>query len=108
MERGFIKAEVYKYEDIVEHKSEAAVKAAGESLSLECSSSGSMKLRFKRNIIILYITRHTWYFCFQIQTYVKSELELFLGRYRMEGKNYEVQDGDILMIKFNVTDAKKK
>ena len=35
MERGFIKAEVYKYEDIVEHKSEAAVKAAGESLSLQ-------------------------------------------------------------------------
>jgi len=58
MERGFIKAEVYKYDDIVEHKSEAAVKAA--------------------------------------------------GRYRMEGKNYEVQDGDILMIKFNVTDTKKK
>ena len=29
MERGFIKAEVYKYDDIVEHKSESAVKAAG-------------------------------------------------------------------------------
>jgi len=58
MERGFIKAEVYLYDDIVEHKTEAAVKAA--------------------------------------------------GRYRMEGKNYEMQDGDIVNIKFNVTDAKKK
>ena len=37
-----------------------------------------------------------------------AELVSFSGRYRMEGKNYEVQDGDILMIKFNVTDAKKK
>lgn len=57
MERGFIKAEVYKYDDLVEHKSENAVKAA--------------------------------------------------GKYRMEGKMYEVLDGDILNIKFNVTDPAK-
>ena len=31
MERGFIKAEVYLYDDIVEHKTEGAVKAAGKS-----------------------------------------------------------------------------
>ena len=30
MERGFIKAEVYKYEDLVEHKTESGVKAAGK------------------------------------------------------------------------------
>ena len=30
MERGFIKAEVYLYDDIVEHKTEAGVKAAGK------------------------------------------------------------------------------
>ena len=29
MERGFIKAEVYKYEDLVELKTEAGVKAGG-------------------------------------------------------------------------------
>lgn len=58
MERGFIKAEVYKYEDLVELKTEAGVKAG--------------------------------------------------GKYRMEGKNYEVLDGDILQIKFNVTDPGKK
>lgn len=59
MERGFIKAEVYKYDDLVEHKNENAVKGA--------------------------------------------------GKYRMEGKNYEVLDGDIIQIKFNVTaEAKKK
>lgn len=58
MERGFIKAEVYQYDDLVEHKTEGAVKAA--------------------------------------------------GRYRMEGKNYEFLDGDIVHIKFNVTDVKKK
>lgn len=59
MERGFIKAEVYKYDDLVEHKTENAVKGA--------------------------------------------------GKYRMEGKNYEMLDGDIVQIKFNVTaEAKKK
>ena len=31
------------------------------------------------------------------------------GKYRQEGKNYEVKDGDIIFFKFNVTaDAKKK
>lgn len=31
------------------------------------------------------------------------------GKYRMEGKNYEVKDGDIIFFKFNVTtDGKKK
>jgi len=52
MERGFIRAEVVHYEDIVEHGSEDAVKAA--------------------------------------------------GKYHVKGKDYEVQDGDILGILFNV------
>jgi ribosome-binding ATPase YchF (GTP1/OBG family) len=52
MERGFIRAEVIHYEDIVEHGSEDAVKAA--------------------------------------------------GKYHVKGKDYEVQDGDILGILFNV------
>ena len=30
-----------------------------------------------------------------------------LGKYRQEGKEYEVQDGDVIFFKFNVT-AKKK
>jgi len=30
------------------------------------------------------------------------------GKYRMEGKNYEVKDGDIIFFKFNVTTDKKK
>ena len=31
------------------------------------------------------------------------------GKYRQEGKNYEVKDKDIIFFKFNVTaDAKKK
>ena len=51
-ERGFIKAEVMKYEEYKEAGSEAAVKAA--------------------------------------------------GKYRIEGKGYEVQDGDIIFFKFNV------
>lgn len=58
MERGFIKAEVYKYDDLKELLTEAAVKAA--------------------------------------------------GKYKLEGKNYEVLDGDIINIKFNVTDVKAK
>jgi obg-like ATPase 1 len=50
-ERGFIKAEVMKFEEYKELGSEAAMKAA--------------------------------------------------GKYRVEGKNYEVQDGDIIFFKFN-------
>jgi len=30
------------------------------------------------------------------------------GRYRQEGKNYVVEDGDVIFFKFNVTTAKKK
>ena len=52
MERGFIRAEVVHYEDIVEYGSEDAVKAA--------------------------------------------------GKYHVKGKDYEVQDGDVLGILFNV------
>jgi ribosome-binding ATPase YchF (GTP1/OBG family) len=51
-ERGFIKAEVYSFDDLVTYGSEAAVKAA--------------------------------------------------GKLRQEGKDYVVQDGDIVFFKFNV------
>lgn len=57
-ERGFICAEVMAFEDMKEHGSEAAVKAA--------------------------------------------------GKWRQEGKMYEVQDGDIIHWKFNVTSSGKK
>lgn len=51
-ERGFIKAEVYKFDDLVEYGSEAGIKAA--------------------------------------------------GKYRIEGKEYLVQDGDVVFFRFNV------
>ena len=51
-ERGFIKAEVYHYDDIIKHGSEAAIKEA--------------------------------------------------GKLRLEGKEYRVQDGDVIFFKFNV------
>jgi GTP-binding protein YchF len=51
-EKGFIKAEVYSYEDIVRYGSEAKIKEA--------------------------------------------------GKYRVEGREYEVQDGDVVFFKFNV------
>jgi GTP-binding protein YchF len=51
-EKGFIKAEVYSYDDIVKYGSEAKIKEA--------------------------------------------------GRYRIEGKEYVVQDGDVMFFKFNV------
>ena len=57
-ERGFISAEVTKFDDLMTHKSENEVKKA--------------------------------------------------GLVRTEGKNYEVQDGDIIFFKFNVSDPKKK
>ena len=52
MERGFIKAEVYTFDDLIQYKSEPALKDA--------------------------------------------------GKIRLEGKNYIVQDGDIIFFKFNV------
>ncbi|KAH7427405.1 hypothetical protein KP509_10G043200 [Ceratopteris richardii] len=57
-ERGFICAEVMKFDDLKEMGSEAAVKAA--------------------------------------------------GKYKQEGKTYVVQDGDIILFKFNVTSSGKK
>ncbi len=51
-ERGFIKAEVYRYDDLVEYGTEAKIREA--------------------------------------------------GKYRMEGKEYIVQDGDVIFFKFNV------
>lgn len=51
-EKGFIKAEVYRYDDLVEYGSEHAVKAA--------------------------------------------------GKLRLEGKEYVVQDGDVMFFKFNI------
>ena len=58
-EKGFICAEVYKFEDFKELKSEAAIKAA--------------------------------------------------GKLKQEGRNYEVQDGDVIFFKFNVgSEGKKK
>ena len=51
-EKGFIKAEVYSFEDLVKYGSEAEIKAA--------------------------------------------------GKYRIEGKEYIVQDGDVVFFKFNV------
>ncbi|MDE1044605.1 MAG: DUF933 domain-containing protein, partial [Nitrospinaceae bacterium] len=51
-EKGFIRAEVYSLEDLVEHKSEAGIKDA--------------------------------------------------GKLRVEGKEYVVQDGDIMHFRFNV------
>jgi len=52
LERGFIRAEVMKYSDFIQYKSEAAVKVA--------------------------------------------------GKFHVEGKNYIVEDGDIMHIRFNV------
>lgn len=52
MERGFIRAEVVTYDDYMEHKTAAAIKAAGKA--------------------------------------------------RLEGKDYVVQDGDVILFRFNV------
>ena len=52
MERGVIKAEVYKYKELIQYKSELELKDT--------------------------------------------------GKIRQEGKNYVVQDGDIIYFKFNV------
>ncbi len=52
LEKGFIRAELFTYDDLMEHKTEAAVKAA--------------------------------------------------GKLRMEGKEYIVQDGDVINVRFNV------
>ena len=52
IERGFIRAEVTSYDDYIEHKTPAALKAAGKQ--------------------------------------------------RLEGKEYRVKDGDVILFRFNV------
>ena len=52
MAMGFIKAEVYSYDDLIQYKSDSALKDA--------------------------------------------------GKIRQEGKNYNVEDGDVIFFKFNV------
>ena len=52
MEGGFIKAEIYSYEDLMQYKSESAPKD--------------------------------------------------VGKIRQEGKNYIIQNGDVIFIKFNI------
>ena len=40
---------------------------------------------------------------------LKTEVEVkAAGKFRQEGKNYVVQDGDIINFKFNVTSSAKK
>ena len=38
-----------------------------------------------------------------LRTYGSEEKIKVAGKYRTEGKDYEVQDGDVLFFKFNVT-----
>lgn len=79
-EKGFIMAEVMKFEEFKEHGSEAAVKAAGGY-----RQQGQSNRSFK----------------------CKSFYQLSIT-----GKNYTVQDGDIIFFKFNagagLTAGKKK
>eukprot|EP00850_Spirogloea_muscicola_P010624 SM000063S20014 [mRNA] locus=s63:271135:275767:- [translate_table: standard] len=69
-ERGFICAEVMKYEDLKELGNEAAVKGVGMLI---------------------------------IKNVVQAA-----GKYKQEGKNYVVQDADIIQFKFNVSGGGKK
>lgn len=87
-EKGFIMAEVMKFEDFKNEGSESAVKV------LETIST-------VRQYVIRFLLITCLLFCCQAA-----------GKYRQQGRNYVVEDGDIIFFKFNagagLKDAKKK
>ena len=78
--------------DVADSPSMAAVQAAG-----------TIHTDFERGFI-----------CAEVMSYdvlheLKTEIEVkAAGKFRQEGKNYVVQDGDIINFKFNVTSTAKK
>ena len=87
-ERGFIMAETMAYDDLKEHGSEAGVKAAGTMLVV-----GLVPVPLaEESLAVRGLTAAS----------------PSLGKYRMQGKDYVVQDGDVFHFKFNVSPSAKK
>lgn len=84
-EKGFIMAEVMKFDDFKEEGSEAAVKV------------GTARIKTRN------VHPNLLYICERLQA---------AGKYRQQGKTYVVEDGDIILFKFNagagLTKEKKK
>ena len=76
---------------------------AGNLSMAAVQAAGTIHTDFERGFI-----------CAEVMSYVvlhelKTEVEVkAAGKFRQEGKNYVVQDGDIINFKFNVTSSAKK
>ncbi|KAG8510499.1 Obg-like ATPase 1 [Galemys pyrenaicus] len=93
-EKGFIMAEVMKYEDFKEEGSENAVK---------------VKNYFLYNTFCIYSYYFPYVFSFKMVTHFLYIFPLqAAGKYRQQGRNYIVEDGDIIFFKFNTPQQPKK
>lgn len=90
-ERGFIKAEVCAYEDF-----KTLGNGTKSMVRTYMTHVNTSKYNEKHGIVILI------YFFSVLQANVKAA-----GRYRQEGRNYVMQDGDIVHFMFNVSNSKK-
>ena len=61
----------------------------------------------KYTILPMCYAQSTMSYCIALICPNEAEMKK-VGRYRQEGKNYEVQDGDVIFFKFNVTAPAKK
>ena len=66
-------------------------------------AAGVIHTDFERGFISADVTKYDDLLLHGTENEVKKN-----GLVRTEGKNYEVQDGDIIYFKFNVSDPKKK
>lgn len=88
-------AEVMKYNDFKEEGSEVAAKVCVFLYSL---------------IIMISLNRRTVDFLRNVLEYNfnASFFSQAAGKYRQQGRNYMVEDGDIIFFKFNTPNAPKK
>jgi obg-like ATPase 1 len=66
-------------------------------------AAGTIHTDFERGFICAEIMKYADLVEYGTEQDVKAE-----GKYRQQGKEYEVEDGDIIYFKFNVTASKKK
>lgn len=86
-EKGFIMAEVMKFSDFKEEGSESAVKV--------CLYVDKVIALLGLNISEQYLITF-------------NPFAQAAGKYRQQGRNYIVEDGDIIFFKFNTPNAPKK
>ncbi|KAJ7566974.1 hypothetical protein O6H91_02G126500 [Diphasiastrum complanatum] len=92
-----------KFDDLKELGTEAAVKGCKS-----CCTSQNSCVQLNLGHFPFESWEFVTYFNGQIHPKSTSITNLnAAGKYKQEGKNYVVQDGDIILFKFNVTSGKK-